>query len=1383
MTKTRRPPARLWPLRRPRLLTAFAAGVATAAVFWTIPTSGQAPAKFQLRAREHIGIVGNALAERLQYDGWLETRLHARFPRHELVVRNLGFSGDEITTRLRSRNFGSPDEWLRGQAAPIGGYQDNRLDGANTKVDVVFAFFGYNESYAGQEGLSAFRKQLADWITHTRAQRYNGRSSPRIVLFSPVAHENLGNPDLPDGAANNRRLELYTRAMADVAKAHGVPFVDLFGASTRLYASVNAPLTVQGVHLNSEGNRRIAEFIERDLFGDAPAHDPSYLERLRQAVVDKDFYWFNRYRTTDGYATYGERAFLTFIRGNRRNVDADQAAKAGKDALLPSNYEVLQRELSMLDVMTGNRDRRIWAVAAGSDRQVDDSDTPPRIDALTNLPGSGPNGAHVFLDGAEAVGKMTVGKGLKVDLFASEKEFPELVNPVQIAFDTRGRLWVAAWKNYPHWEPRTPMDDKLLILEDTDGDGKADKSTVFAGDLNNPTGFEFYNGGVIVAQAPNLVFLKDTNGDDRYDTKELLLHGFDTADTHHTINSFTFDPGGALYMGEGIFHRSQVESPWAPATRLVDGGIFRFEPRTWKFEVYIPHNFPNPHGHVFDSWGRSIVFDATGGQPFYGPSFSTKKYFPAQESNRAPRPGAVRTRPVAAAEILSSRHFPEEMQGNVIVLNVIGFRGLLNYKLSEDGAGLKWTEVEPILQSADENFRPVDAEVGADGALYVADWQNPIIGHMQHNLRDRSRDRLHGRIYRVTSPGRPLLEPLPIAGQPIPRLLDLLKEPEDRVRYRAKIELSGRDTKEVVAALQPWIASLDPNDARYEHHLLEALWVQQWHNRVDETLLKRMLRSSDPWARAAATRVLCYARDRIADALVLLKAQANDPHPGVRLEAVRAASFFQAPTAAAVALESLNHPQDRFLTYTLDQTMKTLDPFTSGVAFDASPRAVEYQLSRLSNDQLTAINRIATDVKYRPVYLAILTRRAMARSVRADALATLVAMDRTSPTRVLLAALAALPPTENTESDAQNVDVLLSLLFGQPAATLRQERDVLALAATEASKPLVRRAAYGAMMIADGDPGPAWQAAAKVEGHLTELLRSVPHLGRAEEVRARLFTPVTTLLNETADPAARAAAIAALAWTRRDSATFDRLAREILQSADAESRAAAIASLQVIPESAWTQATIEPVARAVVALVKETPTARRTAPATLDAIQLGEKLAAALPAEARLAVRRDLRALGVQVVRIQALPEQMQFDLNWFVVEAGKPVQIALVNPDAMPHNLVIGQPGSLQEIGTKGGLMPPPADPDARAYVPDTPLVLQATRLLNAGETGRLNFTAPSKPGQYVFVCTFPGHWVRMYGVMLVVDSMEAWDRKPTVPTDPTTNKPFASQRNGTSP
>ena len=188
---------------------------------------------FALQPKDHISIIGNTLAERMQYDGWLETMLQARYPKHELVVRNLGFSGDEVSTRPRSKNFGTPDEWLSGLAQPIGGYEDNRLAGTNTRADVVFAFFGYNESFAGQAGLDAFKKELTAWIAHTLAQKYNGKSAPRVVLFSPLAHEDLGNPDLPDGKENNQRLALYTKAMADAARAGNITFVDLYTPSAR----------------------------------------------------------------------------------------------------------------------------------------------------------------------------------------------------------------------------------------------------------------------------------------------------------------------------------------------------------------------------------------------------------------------------------------------------------------------------------------------------------------------------------------------------------------------------------------------------------------------------------------------------------------------------------------------------------------------------------------------------------------------------------------------------------------------------------------------------------------------------------------------------------------------------------------------------------------------------------------------------------------------------------------------------------------------------------------------------------------------------------------------------------------------------------------------
>jgi hypothetical protein len=222
----------------------------------------------------------------------------------------------------------------------------------------------------------------------------------------------------------------------------------------------------------------------------------------------------------------------------------------------------------------------------------------------------------------------------------------------------------------------------------------------------------------------------------------------------------------------------------------------------------------------------------------------------------------------------------------------------------------------------------VSAKIGPDGAIYILDWQNPIIGHLQHHLRDPSRDHTHGRIYRITYDGRPLMTPAKIAGEPVEHLLELLKDPTNDTRYRAKIELSRHDAREVIPVLEKWIAGLDKNDKNYQHDLMEGLWVYQWNNVLNEPLLKQLLRSPDAHARAAATRVLCYWRDRVAKPLDLLKAQADDESPRVRLEAVRAASFFTTPDAVDVALETADKPQDYYLKYCLDETLKTLDKYS-----------------------------------------------------------------------------------------------------------------------------------------------------------------------------------------------------------------------------------------------------------------------------------------------------------------------------------------------------------------------------------------------------------------------------------------------------------------------
>jgi putative heme-binding domain-containing protein len=1413
--------------------------------------------KLTLEKGDRICLVGNTLADRLQHHGWLETVLQSRFPGHELTVRNLGFSGDEITTRLRSAGFGSPDHWL-----------------SFTKADVVFAFFGYNESFAGEAGLEKFKKDLGDWVRHVRAQNYNGRSAPRVVLFSPAAHEDLRDPNLPDGKATNARLALYARAMAEVARAAGVPFVDLFAPTARAYARAASPLTINGIHFHERGNEVLARLIDEALFGaPGPVRESGGLERLRQAVLDKDFHWYQRYRTTDGYSIYGGRADLKFVGGQTNRV-------------------VMQRELEILDAMTANRDRRVWAAANGRDLKVDDSNTPGFVPVVTNKPGAGPGGAHVFMDAELAITRMQVAKGMKVNLFASEERFPELANPVQVAFDPKGRLWVAAWPTYVHWRPKDPMNDRLLIFEDDDGDGKADRCKTFAGDLHNPTGFEFWNGGVLVAQGPGVLFLKDTDGDDKADVRERVLEGIDTADTHHTINSFVFDPGGGLYMQEGTFHHTQVESPYGPPVRLANGGVFRYEPRTHKFETFVTFGFANPHGHVFERWGQNFVTDGTTEETYYAVTYSGRSDFPRKHP-KPPRIFQQRTRPCPATEILSSRHFPPENQGNLLVANVIGFLGILQYKLLEKGSGFQGVEVEPILQSSDPNFRPTDLEIGPDGAIYFVDWQNPIIGHMQHNLRDPSRDHAHGRVYRVTCLDRPLLKPAPVAGQPIPKLLDRLKEPEDRVRYRARIELGSRKTAEVLAALAPWVAALDKTHADYEHHLLEALWLHQNHNVVNLDLLKRMLRSPEPRARAAATRVLRFWRDRVPEALALLKVQANDEFPRVRLEAVVTASFFEGPEAVLAALECLKHDRDEFLTYSLKETLVALEPHWKAALREGTlalpadnPGAADYLLS------------LGADPKKLPrtagVHQAILTHPGSSAAARRDALRDLAKARKLDELSALLEVIS--KGSVPADHFAHVMGDLAQLLAARPAAELKAAREKLRALARDGGTAEARRAGYAAWMAADGSGDAAFAEAPPAPGALRDLLGAVP-LVPQEEVRGSLYPKIRRVLADlgSAEPTGRgilaelfglpdnAARETFAALKPRASATvgdisldiplvqhrdrfglrftgsihipkdgaytfytasddgsrlyidgtlvvnndgahgmveksgtielkagphallvtyFDgggddglvvswkgpgmakeRIPGRVLSVAGGQSlEDVALAALDAVPgherekfadlaalvrarkhpgpaarsllridRKHWEADQAGPLFEAAVAFLGGLKPEDRTTPGALDVLQLGRDLAERLPADRVAAARAALKAVDVQILVIRPVPHQMLFDRKKFAVEAGRTVEILFDNVDVMPHNLVITAPGAMAEVGQLAEAMG--LEGQNRNFIPDSRKVLWATKLVQPGQSQKLQFRAPEKPGNYPYVCTFPGHWLVMNGVMVVVE------------------------------
>jgi azurin/lysophospholipase L1-like esterase len=775
-----------------------------------------ANAEFSFNEGDHICLIGNSLAERMQHHGWLETLLQSQLPNKNLVIRNLGFPGDQVDKRPRSKGFMSHGEYLE-----------------HCNANVIFAMFGYNEAFQGPEGIDKFMSNLNELIDEYRKLRPNGKNAPRFVLFSPIAHENLNDPNLPDGSKNNVNLALYSEAIAKVAQAKSIAFVDLFTASKEIYSNTAEALTINGIHLNETGNRLIGEAIASALL-DKKVQSNDSMADLRDAVVDKNWHWFNRYRATDGNDVWGGRSTLKFVN--------DQ-----------TNFEVLQHELVMLDVMTANRDRHIGGLARGQNIPIDDSNVPAPVEVISNVGGGSRSssamkeGSLEYLSGQEGIAKMTVPDGFAVNLFADEAMFPELVNPVQMAVDTKGRLWVAAWATYPKWEPLKKMSDRILILPDDDHDGVADRAITFA-EVHNPGAMEFWNGGVLVASQPDVLFLKDTDGDDVADVEIRYVNGIGSSDTHHAANAFVYGPDGGIYWQSGIFLVNHIETPWRAPLNTGASGMYRFDPRQHTIAFHAA-NSPNPHGISFDYWGYHYANDGTSG--------NAKQVVPHEKGFKMQELLKKQVRPVAANGVLSSAHFPESMQGDFLILNTIGFLGIKQYGLDRNpDNGDVWGEPKgDLIVSSDKNFRPTDMEFGGDGALYISDWHNVIIGHMQHNVRDPNRDHKHGRVYRMTAIGQPLQKPVPVSGASIGQLLDNLKHPVNGVRYRTRIELSGRDSDQVIAACQEWIKQFDVNKKEDAHHLLEALWLHQQHNVRNTTLLTDLLKSPEPHARIAAGTV------------------------------------------------------------------------------------------------------------------------------------------------------------------------------------------------------------------------------------------------------------------------------------------------------------------------------------------------------------------------------------------------------------------------------------------------------------------------------------------------------------------------------------------------
>lgn len=519
------------------------------------------------------------------------------------------------------------------------------------------------------------------------------------------------------------------------------------------------------------------------------------------------------------------------------------------------------------------------------------------------------------IDPAVELASFTLAEGFEANLFASERE--GVVKPIQIRFDAAGRLWVIGSTIYPQIEPGQEPKDKVLILEDTNHDGCADKTTVFADDLRIPTGLELGDGGAYVGHGTELLFLKDRDGDGRADERRVVLRGFGTADSHQNINSFAWGPGGELWMSQGLHARARVETPWG-IVGLDQAGLWRFRTRRLKLEGFYgsQHEPQNPWGFVFTQWGEPIVLAGNNSSPIYPvPGLVSAR--------REAAPPLIwikgQGRKVSGGDIVGTRHFPDGWQGRLLVGGYIN-NAVWSLTVKDDGAGFALEDAPPLLTSTSRDFRPVDVKFGPDGALYICDWYNAIIGHYQASFRHPDRDKTHGRIWRVTAKGRALTKPPMPSGATIPQLLEQLASPDRWTRHFAKRKLADFPRDEVIAPLRQW--------AEYrgqpELALKEALGVFQAHEIVAPELVARLAQAKEPGARAYAASVVGAWADRLPAPLALLRPLVADADPRVRLQAIVACTYVPSAEAMEVAAIAADLPTDKFLVYALNQAVFAL---------------------------------------------------------------------------------------------------------------------------------------------------------------------------------------------------------------------------------------------------------------------------------------------------------------------------------------------------------------------------------------------------------------------------------------------------------------------------
>ena len=834
---------------------------------------------------EIVVMIGQENFVREQKSGAFESRMIAGFPELNLRFRSMAWEGDTVYEQWRELNFGSWADQLE-----------------TVKAGMLILQFGQMEAFDGVGRLTEFK------TAYHRLLDQFAQQTRRVILVSPMPFEKPLASHAPDLRQRNQDVASYAGVIQGIATERGLIFVNLLTAINQGKAMGRIPkLTSDGIHLTTEGLEVVGTLIANSL----GAKSDTVIDEgvLRESVIAKNKYWFDSWRPANWSFSYGDRVSQMFGRG-----------AAGS----PSLRESFEQRRPMIMAL----DDFIHQVSNGSTSPVPTTLNRPEKVSSTEA-----------MTPEEQLATFEMAEGFQVNLYASERD--GVVNPVQIAWDEKGRLYVACSPSYPQSLASRPPSDYILVLEDKDRDGKADHHWRFASGLNMIQGLESGRDGLYVCDFDQLIYLRDEDGDLRADSREILFSGFGIGDTHQLVNSISHGPDGSLWFTQGLHAMSVVETPWG-LTRLDRAAVWRLQPRTLRLEGFFGGGMAgaNCWGVTFDDFGQ--VFHKTGDRPHgywtvpgmvrgASPIGSGSRESANQSYSNSPEQyhsvGAMfETSPkTTSIDIVGTKAMPEHIQGAALIGGYFGSVVEL-HQFNDDGAGFRTTQLPKVMRASNNAFRPVDVSMGPDGAMYLADWYNPVIGHYQASYADPKRDKHHGRIWRIVSTSNTPVQAPDLADMDLSELLNQLKSPERWTRYQAKRLLYYRPTSEVLMAADAW-GNIHLDDlSEPESWMIELLGLYQAHETPRPALVERMLEASDYRVRAYAARAAGAWAERLPQTRDWLRKAVEDSHPRVRLEGVVACSYLLSPDSVTIATLALLHPMDRFLDYALRQSVRALQP-------------------------------------------------------------------------------------------------------------------------------------------------------------------------------------------------------------------------------------------------------------------------------------------------------------------------------------------------------------------------------------------------------------------------------------------------------------------------